>query len=418
MGKIKSITAREILDSRGNPTVEVDIVTPRGCSSAKVPSGASTGIHEALELRDGGKRYLGKGVLKAVHHVTASLAPKLRGKDPTQQRVLDNFMTLLDGTPNKSHLGANAILGVSMAIARAAAFEKKLHLFNYLATLTKRKLLLPVPFCNIINGGKHAGTELQFQEFMIAPVYATSFSEATRCVSETYHILKTRLEKKYGKSAANVGDEGGFAPPLRDPRQALELIQGAVEEAGYADIIKLAMDAAASEFFRHGMYHTPKKMKPMELVDYYDDLIHTYPIVSLEDPFDQDDFTPYKELMQKTRIQIVGDDLLVTNVNRINIALERGLCNALLLKVNQIGTVTEAIDAALLAFDHRWNVMVSHRSGETDDTFIADLAVGLGCGQVKIGAPCRGERVAKFNRLLQIEDVLGKKAAYAKWKHG
>jgi len=415
MGKIKSITAREILDSRGNPTLEVDMATQQGCVSASVPSGASTGVHEALELRDGGKRYQGKGVLQAIQHITSSLALKLRGKDPTKQRLLDNLMALSDGTPNKSHYGANAILGVSLALARAAALERRQPLFSYLTTLTKQKPILPVPFCNVINGGKHAGSELKFQEFMIAPVKARDFAEATRCVAETYHTLKERIEKRYGKTAVNVGDEGGFAPPLRTPREALELIQGAVEEAGYQDIIKLAMDPAASEFCRHGIYYIPKRTKPEDMVDYYLDLIRTYPIVSLEDPFDQDDFSPYAELMKKTRIQIVGDDLLVTNVNRIKMALERKLCNALLLKVNQIGTLTEAIDAAKMAFEHHWHVMVSHRSGETEDTFIADLAVALGCGQIKLGAPCRGERVAKFNRLLRIEEMLGKKAEYARW---
>lgn len=415
MATIKKVTAREILDSRGNPTVEVEMVAQHGTAVAKVPSGASTGVHEAIELHDGGKRYHGKGVLKAVHHVNTTLAHLIHGKNPKQQRVLDNLLMISDGTPNKSRFGANAILGVSMVIARVAAQEQRQHLFDYLATLTRRKALLPVPFCNIINGGKHAGTKLQFQEFMIAPVKAGTFAEATQCVSETYHILKERIARTYGKSAVNVGDEGGFAPPLGDPRDALELIQAAIEEAGYQDLLKLAMDPAASEFFHHGYYYIPKKMKSGELVDYYVDLIHTYPIISLEDPFEQDDFTPYKELMRKTRIQIVGDDLLVTNVNRIRIARERGLCNALLLKVNQIGTLSEAIDAALLAFQNKWHVMVSHRSGETDDAFIADLAVALGCGQIKIGAPCRGERVAKFNRLLWIEETLGKKAMYASW---
>lgn len=392
------------------------MLTAHGHVTSSVPSGASTGVHEALELRDGGVRYLGRGVQHAVHNVNSIIAPALKGKDPRNQRAIDELMIRLDRTVNKSKLGANAILSVSMAAARAAALEQKQHLFEYLAALTKHKPLLPLPFCNVINGGKHAESNLKFQEFMIVPVGMDSFREAVQCVAEVYHLLKICIEKKHGKMAANVGDEGGFAPPIHDPHQAFELMLSAIDEVGYQGKVKLAMDAAASEFFRNGYYFIPRRMSPSALVDYYVDLIKTYPLISLEDPFAQDDFSPYEELMQKARIQIVGDDLLVTNMNRVSMAIERKLCNALLLKVNQVGTLTEAIDAARMAFLYDWQVMVSHRSGETEDSFIADLAVALGCGQIKLGAPCRGERVAKINQLLRIEEMLGRKAHYATWK--
>lgn len=412
---VLKVKAREVLDSRGNPTVEVDVLTKKGLSRAIVPSGASTGIHEALELRDSGNRYLGKGVLKAVRNVNEIISKKLKGYDVTKQKEIDNLMIELDGTANKSKLGANAILGVSMAAARAAALELGAPLYKYLNKLTKNKMRMPVPFFNVINGGKHSGNKLEFQEFMIAPIKAKNFSDGLRMGAETYHALKKIIEKSYGKDATAVGDEGGFAPPIERADDALDLIESAIDKAGYTDMIKIAMDAAASEFYRGGYYFTPKKMSADKLIDYYAKLIESHPIISLEDPFAEDDFTPFKELTNKVKIQIVGDDLLVTSVRRIKMALERRLCNALLLKVNQIGTLTEAIDAAQLALKNKWRVMVSHRSGETSDSFIADLVVALGCGQIKSGAPCRSERLAKYNQLLRIEEELGQKARYARW---
>ena len=412
---VLKIKAREVLDSRGNPTVEVDILTKKGLSRAMVPSGASTGIHEALELRDGGKRYSGKGVLKAVRNVNEIISKKLKGYDATKQEEIDNLMLELDGTANKSKLGANAVLGVSMALSRAAALELGIPLYKYLNKLTKNKMKIPVPFFNIINGGQHSGNKLEFQEFMIAPIKAKNFSEGLRCCTEVYHTLKKIIEKNYGKDATAVGDEGGFAPPIAGAEEALGLIESAIDKSGYNEVIKIAMDSAASEFYKKGYYFTPKKMSSDKLINYYAKLIENHPIISLEDPFAEDDFTPFKELTHKVKIQIVGDDLLVTNVKRIKMALERKLCNALLLKVNQIGTLTEAIDAAQLALKNRWKVMVSHRSGETSDSFIADLVVALGSGQIKSGAPCRSERLAKYNQLLRIEEELGKKAKYARW---
>lgn len=414
MPALSKLHAREILDSRGNPTIEVDAYAGKQWARAAVPSGASTGKHEALELRDGDARYGGKGVQKAVMHVNLLLNKKLKGASLNQQK-LDAAMLALDGTVSKSNLGANAMLGVSLAAARLSAQLAHKPLYANLTTLTKRKLALPVPFANIINGGKHAGSNLQFQEFMLAPTKLRTFAEATQAVSEIYHALKKLLEQQYGKSATNVGDEGGFAPPLDNAQDALELLEQAITETGYAGKVFLAMDVAASEFYRDACYHIPQRMESGELVDFYVDLIRAYPIVSLEDPFEQDDFTPWRELTAKAKIQIVGDDLLVTNPLRIQMATERDLCNALLLKVNQIGTLSEAIHAAQLAFKQEWNVMVSHRSGETADSFIADLAVALGCGQIKLGAPARSERVEKYNQLLRIEEELGKNAKYARW---
>ncbi len=408
------IEAREILDSRGNPTVEVKICSIKGDAIAKVPSGVSTGKYEALELRDGTMRFHGKGVTKAVKNVSL-ISNKIRSINFAEQQKLDRAMINFDGTPNKSRLGANAILGISMAAARAAAIEKNQPLYKHLGSLTKKKTTMPVPFCNVINGGKHAGGKLAMQEFMIVPVKAKNFQEAAQWASEVYHILKDIIKKKYGLSSVNVGDEGGFAPDVDSAYDALNLLEKAVSEAGYSKKIKFAIDAAASEFYSHGKYIVDRIMSQKELLDHYIDLIRSYPVISLEDPFDQDDFNSYKDLMKKARIQIVGDDLLATNATRIQMALDRGLCNALLLKVNQIGTITEALEAANLAMKNKWNVMVSHRSGETDDTFIADLAVALGCGQIKIGAPCRGERIVKFNRLMEIENELGSKAKFARW---
>jgi len=417
--KIKSIRAREILDSRGNPTIEVDIVTDAGLSRAAVPSGASTGKYEALELRDGGSRYLGKGVLNAIKNVNEIISKKIVGMDVEKQNDIDNVMIELDGTENKSKLGANAILAVSMAACKAGAVACGMKLYEYIAKICgNKKLLLPIPSMNIINGGAHAGNDLDIQEYMILPIGAKSFREAIQICSETYHTLKNILKEKYGKNAVNVGDEGGFAPPLEEIEEPIELILKAINELGYNEKIKLGLDSAASEFFKDDKYYIENKaLTGDELIEIYKNLVEKYPIISLEDPFAQDDFDSYAKLVQELpAIQIVGDDLLVTNVRRIEMAIEKNACNALLLKVNQIGTVTEAIDAAKLAFASNWNVMVSHRSGETEDTFIADFVVGLGSGQIKSGAPCRGERTAKYNQLLRIEEELGKKAKYTEWK--
>ena len=409
MSIITNIKAREILDSRGNPTLEVDLFTKKSMERAAVPSGASTGKHEAVELRDGGKRYLGKGLQKAIKNVNEEIFPLLKGKSCLLQKEIDQIMIKHDGTDNKRKFGANAILVVSLAAARAASVEKKKFLFQYLHDLAKvnRKPILPRPFFNVINGGKHAGNDLAFQEFMIAPK-AKSFAEALRIGSEVYHVLKKVIERKYGKEATNVGDEGGFAPPLKRAEQALDLMREAIDKAGYKGKVDLAIDCAASEFYQKGYYYLPIKMNTKQLLAYYIHLIKKYKIISLEDPFEQEDFTSFAELRRKSKIQIVGDDLTVTNIKRIQKAITEKSCNCLLLKVNQIGTLTEALDAVNLAYSNGWKVMVSHRSGETEDTFIADLAVGIGCGMIKAGAPCRGERIAKYNRLLRIEEVLKK----------
>ncbi len=418
MVKIKSIIttirSRELLDSRGNPTIEVDVTVNKHKYTAAVPSGASTGTHEALELRDkNSKRYGGKGVLTAVKNVEHKIAPLLVGKlECTVQSEIDQAMLNADNTPNKSKLGANAILGVSLACARAGAEESGKELYEYINSLLpvkhRPKLSLPRPFFNVINGGMHAGNSLPFQEFMISPKTKT-FREALRIGAEVYHTLKGIIEKKYGKLATNVGDEGGFAPPIRTAEEGLELLVKAIKVAGYSRKVDVAMDCAASEFYKKGSYYAPGKMTSGQLVNYYLKLIKKYPIISIEDPFEQEDFHSYAELRKKSGIQVVGDDLTVTNVARIKTAIQEKSCNCLLLKVNQIGTLTEALDAVALAYSAGWKVMVSHRSGETEDTFIADLAVGIGCGQIKSGAPCRGERTAKYNRLIRIEEELKKK---------
>ena len=414
---IKSVNAREILDSRGNPTIEVDVITEAGLSRAGVPSGASTGIHEALELRDGDKkRYLGKGVLKAVETVNQTIANIMIGKEPVNQGKIDDALVMLDATDNKSRLGANAILGVSIAVCKAGALEKRRLLYQHIASLVGvKEFVMPVPSFNVINGGKHAGNKLDFQEFMILPTGAKSFKQALRMGAETYHYLKDILEKKYGKDAANVGDEGGFAPPIAKPEEAIELLMKAIKKAGYTGKIKIGLDCAASEFFKKGKYIlNGKKITKNKLIELYKKLAKKYPIISIEDPFDQDDWESYTKLTKAIgkKVQIVGDDLLVTNCKRIQKAIHHKACNALLLKVNQIGTVTEAMEAAKLAMDNGWKVMVSHRSGETCDSFIADLVVGLKTGQIKSGAPCRSERLAKYNQLLRIEEELGDKARY------
>ena len=409
---ISSVKGREVLDSRGNPTVEVEVETEGGDHGwAIVPSGASTGIHEAVELRDGGARYHGRGVLKAVSSVER-IAAEVMGLDVREQGVIDRLMIELDGTENKSKLGGNAILGVSLACARAAAASTGMQLYEYAGT--GEADLLPVPFFNVINGGKHAGTRLDFQEFMVVPLGVESFREALRMGSEIYHALKGQLRSAYGPAAINVGDEGGFSPPLSRPEEALDVIVEAVEEMGYGDIVSLALDVAASSFYREGEGYSVagETLGTGELIDLYGELVEAYPIVSIEDPLHEDDFEGFAEVTRRLPIQVVGDDLLVTSVSRLKRGLEMGAGNALLWKVNQVGTLTEALEAASMALGNGWGVMASHRSGDTEDAFVADLAVAIGCGQIKTGAPARGERTAKYNRLLRIEEWLGGRARY------
>jgi len=423
---VTNIRGREIIDSRGNPTVEVDVHTTAGNFRASVPSGASTGIHEAVELRDGGSRYKGKGVLKAVSHVNDVIASKLKGMDVTQQGKIDEMMLALDGTPNKSKLGANAILGVSLAISKAGASAKGVPLYQHYADLAGNKdLVLPVPSFNVINGGSHAGNRLAFQEFMILPVGAPTFTDAMIMGCEVYHTLKSVIKAKYGQDACNVGDEGGFAPSIQSNYEGTDLLMEAIKKAGYEKEVKIGMDVAASEFLlKNGKYDLDFKTANNDgkmtytgpaLADIYKDLATKYPIVSIEDPFDQDDWANYTAFTAAIgdKVQVVGDDLLVTNVKRIQEASSKKACNALLLKVNQIGSVTESIDAVKLAKRNGWGVMTSHRSGETEDSYIADLAVGLCTGQIKTGAPCRSERLSKYNQLLRIEEEIGAKAKYA-----
>jgi len=423
---IQKIHARYIYDSRGNPTIEVDLNTELGLFRAAVPSGASTGIHEALELRDNDKGvHMGKGVGKAVENVNKIIAPALIEKhfDVTHQEEIDNFMIALDGTENKSKLGANAILGVSLAVAKAGAAQKGVPLYRYLAQLAGNdKVILPVPAFNVINGGSHAGNKLAMQEFMILPTGASSFKEAMRIGTEVYHTLKSVIKKKYGVDATNVGDEGGFAPNIQDNKEGLELLKTAIAQAGYTGKVVIGMDVAASEFFKEGKYDLdfknpnsdPSKwLTGEQLADLYREFVRDYPVVSIEDAFDQDDFDSYAKLHASVNIQLVGDDLTVTNPKRIQMAIDHKAVNALLLKVNQIGSLTESIKAAKLSQSAGWGVMVSHRSGETEDTFIADLVVGLRTGQIKTGAPCRSERLAKYNQLLRIEEELGEHAVYA-----
>eukprot|EP00270_Netrium_digitus_P008399 TRINITY_DN250_c0_g1_i3.p1 TRINITY_DN250_c0_g1~~TRINITY_DN250_c0_g1_i3.p1 ORF type:complete len:472 (+),score=169.31 TRINITY_DN250_c0_g1_i3:80-1417(+) len=434
MATITAIKARQIFDSRGNPTVEVDVTLSDGAFyRAAVPSGASTGVYEALELRDGGKDYMGKGVSKAVGNVNDTIAPALIGKDPTQQTAIDNLMVQeLDGTQNewgwcKQKLGANAILAVSLAVCKAGAGVKKVPLYQHIADIAGNKnLVLPVPSFNVINGGSHAGNKLAMQEFMILPIGASSFKEAMKMGSEVYHNLKSVIKKQYGQDATNVGDEGGFAPNIQDNKEGLELLKTAIEKAGYTGKVLIGMDVAASEFyladekkydldFKTENNDGSKRISGDEIIALYTSFVDEYPIVSIEDPFDQDDWEHYAKFCAAIgeKVQIVGDDLLVTNPKRVGKAISEKSCNALLLKVNQIGSVTESIEAVKMSKQAGWGVMTSHRSGETEDTFIADLAVGLATGQIKTGAPCRSERLAKYNQLLRIEEELGEKAVYA-----
>jgi enolase len=426
---ILKVHARQIFDSRGNPTVEVDVTTEKGLFRGAVPSGASTGIYEALELRDGDKtKYLGKGVAKAVNNVNTIIGPAVLGRNVVDQTGLDRLMLNLDGTENKGKLGANAILGVSLAVCKAGAAQKGVPLYQHIAELAGKrtdKYVLPVPALNVINGGSHAGNKLAMQEFMLLPTGASSFSEAMRIGAEVYHNLKSVIAAKYGQDAVNVGDEGGFAPSIQNNKDGLELVKLAIEKAGYTGKVKIGMDVAASEFHKEdGTYDLDFKTKNNDgsqvltsdkLLALYKQFVAEYPVVSIEDGFDQDDWASWKKLEVEvgSTIQIVGDDLLVTNPKRIAKAIEEKVCNALLLKVNQIGSVTESIEAALMAQKAGWGVMVSHRSGETEDTFIADLVVGLGTGEIKTGAPCRSERLAKYNQILRIEEELGSKGVFA-----
>jgi enolase len=409
------VTAREILDSRGNPTVEVEVkLEDKSIGRAAVPSGASTGAFEAAELRDGGSRYLGKGVETAVKNVVLKIAPAVIGMKADDQRLLDEKMIALDGTKNKSSLGANAILGVSLATARAAAISSNQSLFKYLGGSSAKTL--PVPMMNILNGGAHADTNVDIQEFMIAPIGAQSFKESLRWGAEIYHSLKSVLKKK--GLATSIGDEGGFAPNLESNRAALDLILVAIENAGFkaGTQIALAMDVAATEFFEDGKYKFEGKLLTSEqMIAYYSELVSAYPLVSIEDPLDEDDWSGWAKLTAELgdKIQIVGDDLFVTNIERLTKGIESKTANALLVKVNQIGSLTETIDAVNLAHKNNYKSMMSHRSGETEDTTIADLAVALNCGQIKTGAPARSERVAKYNQLLRIEEELGSDAIYA-----
>jgi len=444
---IISVVGREVLDSRGNPTVEAELTTGYGTVMATVPSGASTGIYEALELRDGGSRYAGKGVQKAVSNINKVIAPKLKGKDVRFQQDLDMFMIHeLDGSENewgypKAKLGANAILAVSMCLARAGSRAFGLDLYEYIGELkaanfsvpdidveraASRKYKMPVPMMNVINGGQHAGNKLPMQEFMIAPLGAKTFKEALQLGTEVYHVLKNVVKTRYGKDAAAVGDEGGFAPNIQDNDEGLQCLMEAIQKAGHTGKVKLAMDVAAAEFWiaEDKIYNLGFKMDTpdpslnktqAEMMDFYSDIVSRYPIVSIEDPFDQDDWEGFSQMVKVMgdKVQVVGDDLLVTNPKRIAYAKDRNAVNALLLKVNQIGSITEAMTASIDSVAEGWGVMVSHRSGETEDTFIADLVVGLSTGQIKTGAPCRSERVAKYNRLLRIEESLGNRASYA-----
>lgn len=430
--KILAVKGREILDSRGNPTVECELKTECSLFNASVPSGASTGTFEAFELRDNSKEYAGKSVKKAAGNISHVIAPKLKGMECTKQQKIDSSMRRLDGTKNKSKLGANSILAVSLACARAAAASQNKQLFEYLFELSalvenkksKAKLPkyynMPIPLLNVINGGKHAGLDNDIQEHMVVPINVKSFSEALRISAEVYHELKALLKKSFGSSAMLIGDEGGFAPKeLPNSEKRLEFISKAIANLGYQKNFAFALDCAASEFFNKDLqkYKLGYRSYPsLEMIDYYKDLISKFPIISIEDPFHEEDWPSFSLFNKElgNNLQIVGDDLLATNASRIKKAISKKACNALLLKVNQIGTLTESMQAANLAKNAKWNLIVSHRSGETEDAFIADLSVALQSKFVKFGAPARTDRVCKYNQLLRIEEFLGNKAKYPK----
>ena len=416
MSLIEHIAGREVLDSRGNPTVEVEVILESGASGrAMVPSGASTGAFEAVELRDGEARYGGKGVLTAVGHVDEEIYDTLVGFDATDQRDIDRVLIELDGTDNKGRLGANAILGVSLVVARAAADDLSLPLYRYIGGVNAH--VLPVPMMNVLNGGEHADNNVDIQEFMIMPVGAASFSEALRWGTETYHVLKKVLHDR-GLSTA-IGDEGGFAPNLSSNEEAVTLLIEAIEKAGFTpgDDIAIALDAASTEFFRDGNYVLAgegRTLSPAEMVGYLDSLSSRYPIVSIEDGMSEEDWDGWKQLTDTlgSRVQLVGDDLFVTNTERLSRGIDAGVANSILVKVNQIGSLTETLESVAMATRAGYTAVMSHRSGETEDTTIADLAVATNCGQIKTGAPARSDRVAKYNQLLRIEDDLGEAAAY------
>lgn len=412
--EIEKIHAREILDSRGNPTIEVDVWTEYGFGRAAIPSGASTGTHEAVELRDGGDRYDGKGVQKAMKNVNEVIAPELIGIDVCNQRGIDRLMIELDNTPNKANLGANAILGVSLGAAKAAADTLEVPLYRYLGGVNATQL--PVPSLNVLNGGQHAGNDLAIQEFMILPKGADRFSEGLRMAAETYHALGRILDGKYGAGATNVGFEGGYAPPLNKTTDALDALMSSLDATGYEEEIGIGMDAAATSFYSNGSYAIDgKNLSGGEMVDLYADLVETYPIVLIEDPFEEEAFEDFAALTARLRETIiVGDDIYVTNVERLAKGIEMKATNALLLKLNQIGTVSEAFDAARMAFRNGYKVMASHRSAETEDSALADVTVALGAEMLKTGAPARSERNAKYNQLLRIEEELGRAASYAR----
>ncbi|ADV22187.1 enolase 1, putative [Cryptococcus gattii WM276] len=422
----QSVKASQIFDSRGNPTVEVVVLTPHGRFVAGVPSGASTGSHEAVELRDKGDPYGGKGVSTAIKAVNETLGPALVQSNikASEQAKIDQLLIQLDGTDNKSKYGSNAILGISMAAARAGAAEKGLELFEHLADLAfpqrdkGRPYVLPVPCTNQLNGGVHAGNQLAPQEFMILPTGATSFEEAMQIATECYHSLKSVITKKFGLAGTGIGDEGGFAPPVDSIDQAMDLLVEACAKAGHSNNVHFAIDPASSEFFKDGVYdldfkstdqvENHRRLSPDQMISLYNDLISKYPFKLLEDPFAEDDWDSWTKFMEKIngKVEVVGDDLLCTQVSRVKMAKKASACDGLLLKINQCGTISEAIEAAQVAYSYGWSVFVSHRSGETIDDFIADIVVGLQTGHIKSGAPCRGERLAKYNRLLQIERLL------------
>lgn len=420
MGRVEKIHARQILDSRGNPTVEAEVYIENGIMGrAAVPSGASTGKYEAVELRDGDKEiYLGKGVLKAIQNIKTDINEELNGVDVSDQSTIDQKMIDLDGTSNKANLGANAMLAVSLATAKAAALESEQSLFNYIGGINAKEL--PIPMMNILNGGSHADNSIDFQEFMVMPIGATSFSEGLKMGTEVFHHLKEEL-KSQGHST-NVGDEGGFAPNLGSNEEAIEIVLKSIESAGYraGEDMYIAMDAAASEFYnaKENVYHfhqsTGDKLTPSEMVDYWADWTKKYPILSIEDGLDEDDWDAWKNLTLKIgdKVQLVGDDLFVTNVERLKRGIENGTANSILIKVNQIGTLTETINAVKMAQKNSYTSVMSHRSGETEDTTIADLAVALNCGQIKTGSASRSDRMAKYNQLLRIEEMLGEEAIY------
>jgi enolase len=416
--KIAAVHGRQVLDSRGNPTVEVDVVLESGHKGrAIVPSGASTGVHEAVELRDGDKSvYLGKAVTKAVANVNGEIAAALKGADPEDQRGIDQKLIELDGTPNKGRLGANAVLGASLAVAKAAADQAGASLFRWLGGPSANTL--PVPMLNVINGGAHAQNSIDLQEFMVVPVGAASFAEALRIATEVYHTLKSVISSR--GLATGVGDEGGFAPNLPSTKAAIEAILEAAEKAGHADKVAIALDPAASEVFKDGRYVLAgegKNLSPSEMTDYYASLCERFPIVSIEDGHAEDDWEGWSDITQRLgdKIQLVGDDLFVTNVERLKLGIERKVANSILIKLNQIGTLSETLDCIELARKNGYSAVISHRSGETEDATIADLAVATGVGQLKTGAPCRTDRVAKYNQLLRIEEELGDKAVYPGW---